>query len=49
VTGSELLALTQAQGIFVAGLVVVGTLITWFTIYVAWTTVWGNRWYRRGK
>jgi hypothetical protein len=44
-----MLALTKAQWIFTAGLTVVALLITWFAAYVAWTTVWGNRWYRRTK
>ena len=26
----------------------VALLITFFAVYVAWTTMWGNRWYRKG-
>jgi hypothetical protein len=42
-------ALTKAQWIYSVGLAATALLITWFAIYVAWTTVWGNRWYRRQK
>ncbi|MGE0877226.1 MAG: hypothetical protein AB7L13_02165 [Acidimicrobiia bacterium] len=40
-------ALTTAQTLFTIALAVVAVLITWFVVFVAWTTVWGNRWYRR--
>ena len=42
-------ALTKAQWIYTVGLAAVAFLITWFAMYVVWTTVWGNRWYRRQK
>ncbi len=44
-----MLALTKAQWFYSAGLAGVAGLISWFAMYVAWTTVWGNRWYRRRK
>jgi hypothetical protein len=40
-------AVTTAQWIFATALALVAVLITWLTIYVAWTTVWANRWYRK--
>ena len=39
--------MTTAQWIFAIALALVAVLITWLTIYVAWTTVWANRWYRK--
>jgi hypothetical protein len=41
------LALTTAQVIFSVALGSLALLITGFSIYVAWTTVWGDRWYRK--
>jgi len=40
---------TTAQTIFSIALGAIALLITWFVVYVAWTTVWGNRWYRRRR
>ena len=40
-------ALERAQVIFSIALGSVALLITFFAVYVAWTTVWGDRWYRR--
>jgi len=45
---SAVLALTRAQWIFSIALAAVSLLITWFAIFVLSTTVWGNRWYRKG-
>jgi len=41
------LALTTAQLLFSIALGGVAALITGFTLYVAWTTFWGDRWYRK--
>ena len=42
------LALERAQILFSVALGLVALLITFFAVYVAWTTMWGNRWYRKG-
>jgi hypothetical protein len=42
-----LLAMERAQVIFAVALGAVTLLISFFAVYVAWTTVWGDRWYRR--
>ena len=39
--------MTTAQWIFAIALALVTVLITWLSVYVASTTVWANRWYRR--
>ena len=39
--------MTTAQWIFAIALALVTVLITWLAVYVAWTTVLANRWYRR--
>ena len=41
-------ALERAQILFSVALGLVALLITFFAVYVAWTTMWGNRWYRKG-
>jgi len=41
------LALERAQLIFSVALGAVALLISFFAVYVAWTTMWGNRWYRK--
>jgi hypothetical protein len=38
---------TQAQTVFVVALAVVALLITVASVYVASSTRWGDRWYRR--
>ena len=42
-----MLALTTAQAIFSTALGIFALLITGFAAYVAWTTFWGDRWYRK--
>ena len=41
-------ALTTAQMIFSVALGVMTLLITWFGIYVVWSTTWSDRWVRKG-
>lgn len=43
-----MLALERAQIIFSVALGLVALLITFFAVYVAWSTMWGDRWYRKG-
>jgi len=43
------LALERAQIFFSVALGLVALLITFFAVYVAWTTMWGNRWYPKGS
>jgi len=43
------LALTTAQVLFSIALGLIALLITWFALYVARTTFWGDRWYRTGS
>ncbi len=38
---------TTAQVVFSVALGAIALLITFFALYVASTTVWGNRWFRR--
>jgi membrane protein implicated in regulation of membrane protease activity len=38
---------TTAQTIFVIALGAITVLITCFALYVASSTMWGDRWYRR--
>jgi hypothetical protein len=45
---TAIVALVRAQVIFSVALGLVTLLITFFAVYVAWTTMWGNRWYRKG-
>lgn len=45
----SVLALERAQWLFLAALVVVAALISFFALYVVSSTGWGNRWYRRSK
>ncbi len=42
-------ALTTAQVLFSIALGSIALLITWFAVYVARTTFWGDRWYRTGS
>ena len=44
---TAVLALERAQIFFSVALGLVALLITFFAVYVAWTTMWGNRWYRK--
>ncbi len=42
--------MTRAQTVFVIALGVIALLITAFTVYVAGSTMWSDRWYgRRSK
>ncbi len=43
-----MLALTTAQLLFSIALGLIAVLITFFALYVARTTFWGDRWYRSG-
>jgi hypothetical protein len=38
---------TTAQTIFAIALGAIAVLITFFAFYVASSTMWGDRWYRR--
>ena len=40
---------TNAQVIFAIALGSITLLITFFALYVASSTLWGNRWIRRGR
>jgi len=40
---------TPAQLAFSIALATISLLITAFALYVASSTVWGDRWYRRGR
>lgn len=42
-----IVALTTAQAVFATALAAVTLVITAFAIYVAWSTTWSDRWYRR--
>ena len=42
---TAVLALERAQIFFRVAPGLVALLITFFAVYVAWTTMWGNRWY----
>lgn len=46
---TAVLALERAQILFSVALGLVALLITFFAVYVAWTTMWGNRWYPKGR
>jgi hypothetical protein len=39
---------TTAQAIFAIALGAIVVLIAWFAFYVVSSTMWGDRWYRRG-
>ena len=41
------MALTTAQTIVSVALGVMTLLITWFGIYLVWSTMWSDRWVRR--
>jgi hypothetical protein len=45
--GTSLLAVTRAQWIFGIILALNALLIVFFAVYVAGSTMWGNRWFRR--
>ena len=39
--------MTRAQAVFVVALGVIALVITVVSVYVAYSTRWGDRWYRR--
>jgi hypothetical protein len=39
--------MTTAQVLFSIALGSIALLITWFAIYVAGSTMWGDRWFRK--
>ncbi len=43
------LALTGAQIAFIVALGTITLIITLFALYVASSTVWGDRWYRKKR
>lgn len=45
---TAVLALERAQIFFSIALGLVALLITFFAIYVTWSTMWSDRWYRKG-
>jgi hypothetical protein len=46
---ANVLAVTTAQTIFAIALGAITVLITCFALYVASSTMWGNRWYRPAR
>jgi membrane protein implicated in regulation of membrane protease activity len=44
---ANVLAVTTAQTLFAIALGAITVLITCFALYVASSTMWGDRWYRR--
>ena len=44
---ANVLAVSTAQTIFAIALGAITVLITCFALYVASSTMWGDRWYRR--
>lgn len=42
-----IVALSTAQALFATALALVTLIITGFGIYVAWSTMWSDRWYQR--
>ena len=40
-----IVALSTAQTLFGTALAVVTLIITGFAVYVAWSTMWSDRWY----
>jgi hypothetical protein len=42
-------ALTTAQTLFSIALGVMAILITWFAVYMVWSTMWGDSWVRKGR
>lgn len=42
-----IVALSTAQAVFGTALAVVTLIITGFALYVAWSTVWSDRWYEK--
>jgi len=45
---TAVLALDRAQILFSVALGLVALLITLFAVYVTWSTMWSDRWYRKG-
>ncbi len=45
---TAVLALERAQILFSVALGLVALLITFFAVYVTWSTMWSDRWYRKG-
>lgn len=45
---SGALAIERAQIFFSVALGLVALLITFFALYVMWSTMWSDRWYRKG-
>jgi hypothetical protein len=41
--------MSTAQVVFAIALGSIALLITFFAVYVASSTLWGNRWIRRGR
>lgn len=39
--------MTTAQVLFSIALGLITLLVTWFAIYVAGSTMWGDRWFRK--
>lgn len=42
-----IVALSTAQAVFGTALAVVTLIITAFAVYVAWSTMWSDRWYQK--
>jgi hypothetical protein len=42
-----IVALSTAQAVFATALAVVTLIITGFAAYVAWSTMWSDRWYQK--
>jgi len=49
VTSALLTAITTAQVLFSIALGAMALLITWFAIYMVWSTTWSDRWVRKGR
>jgi hypothetical protein len=41
--------MSTAQVVFAVALGTIALLITFFAVYVTSSTLWGNRWIRRGR
>jgi hypothetical protein len=48
-TSAGVIAITTAQVLFSIALGLIALLITAFSIYVVSSTLWGNRWIRKGR
>ena len=46
-TEDPILSVVNLIDIFLV--IIAALLITFFAVYVAWTTMWGNRWYPKGS